>query len=372
MWAKVWKLLKETFSEWREDKATNLAAALSYYTIFSLPPLLIIVISIAGAVFGQDQVRQQIVEQIGGLVGSQGGEAVAQMIQGAQRGMSGVVATLIGIATLVFGATGVFAQLQEALNTMWEVAPEPGQGIWGVVKDRFLSFTMVLGIAFLLLVSLVVSTALVAFENYIAGMIPGSTFLIQLLNYLLSIGVITALFAAIFKVLPDARVAWRDVWIGAFVTALLFVLGKFLLEFYLGTRDTMSVYGAAGSLVLILLWVYYSAQILFLGAEFTQVYARTLGSRIAPDEDAIAVTEAARAQQGIPHGETLESATGQSWEGAAVPAPTARPPAPGSYRVPEGRRARPSAPPTLEFGPRLFGSATLLVSIFVGWLIFRD
>jgi membrane protein len=305
----IFELLKETFSEWSEDKASRLAAALAYYTIFSLAPLLVIAVAIAGFFFGgREAAREQIIAQVEGMVGAQGAQAVGSLIENASRPGAGILATVIGVVTLLFGASGVFVQLHDALNTMWEVAPKPGGGFVKMIKDRFLSFTMILGTGFLLLVSLVVSAALTAINSYFSELLPGADILWRAINLFISIGVITLIFAAIYKVLPDVEVKWQDVWIGALVTSLLFNLGKYLISLYLSQSTVNSTFGAAGSLAVLLIWVYYSAQIVFFGAEFTQVYARRYGSRIQPDEDAIRLTEAARAAQGIPHQESLDAA----------------------------------------------------------------
>lgn len=302
------ELLKETVKEWQEDKASRLAAALAYYTIFSLAPLLIIVIAIAGSIFGEEAARGEIVGQIQGLVGTDGAQVIETAIENADQPFTGSIASLISIAVLLFGASGVFAELQDALNTVWDVQPKPGRAIKGFLRKRVLSFSMVLGIGFLLLVSLVLSAALTALSTYMSHLLPGATFLWQLLNWFISFGVITLLFAMMYKFLPDVKIAWNDVWIGAIITALLFTLGKSVLGVYLGRGGFATTYGAAGSLVIVLVWVYYSAQILFFGAEFTQVYARRFGSKIVPDENAVALTEEARAKQGIPRTETLKAA----------------------------------------------------------------
>jgi len=279
------ELAKQTFSEWNEDKAPQLAAALAYYTIFSIAPLLIIVIGIAGLVFGQEAVRGQIVGQIQGMVGQQGAELIQTMIQNASRPAAGVLATIIGFVTLLAGAAGVFSQMKSTLNQIWDVPPKQGpggiKGILAAIKQQFISFTMVLGVGFLLLVSLVLSAGLQAAGKFLGDRFGISSGIWEIVNFVVSFGVITLLFAAIYKVLPDLKIAWRDVWIGAAVTALLFTIGKWLIGLYLGHSSTASSYGAAGSLVILLLWIYYSAQILFLGAEFTQVYARKHGSMSA-------------------------------------------------------------------------------------------
>ena len=293
------ELLKETFAEWNKDKASRLAAALAYYTVFSLAPLLIIVIAIAGSVFGEEAARGAIVEQIQGLVGRAGAEVIQAAIQNASKPAEGTIASVISVIVLIFGASGVFAELQDALNTVWEVQPKPGRGVVNVIRNRFLSFSMVLGIGFLLLVSLVVSAILAALVNFVGNAVPGVSILLQLVNFIFSFVVTTLLFGLIYKVLPDVKIAWSDVWIGAALTSLLFSIGRFLLGVYLGNSSFGSTYGAASSLVIILAWVYYAAQILFLGAEFTQVYARRYGSQIVPDEHAMPITEEARAEQGM-------------------------------------------------------------------------
>jgi membrane protein len=289
-------LVKTTFQEWSEDKASRLAAALSYYTVFSLAPLLIIAIAIAGYFFGQSNVQDQVMAQIASLMGERGAETVRSLMESTQRPGGTLVATVVGLVTLALGASGVFGQLQDSLNTIWEVEPDK-QGIWGTVKKRFFSFTLVLGIGFLLLVSLIISTALSALNNFVNGLLPGTQFLLQVTNLVVSFGIITLLFALIYKYIPDVEVRWTDVWIGAAVTAVLFTIGKWAIGLYLG--NVSSTYGAAGSLVIVLLWVYYSSQILFLGAEFTQVYANQLGEGVKPGEGAHLMAEEARRKQGM-------------------------------------------------------------------------
>ncbi|HXG64903.1 MAG TPA: YihY/virulence factor BrkB family protein [Blastocatellia bacterium] len=301
-------LLKATYSDWSEDKASRLAAALAYYTAISLAPLLITLIAIVGFVLGQEAAQGQIAGQMQALVGDQSAQAIQEIIAHAHRTDTGILAAVIGVATLLFGASGVFGALQDGLNTIWEVQPKPGRGIWGIIKDRFLSLTMVLGVGFLLLVSLLLSAALAALGKYFEGLLPLPAFVWQAANLVISFGVITLLFALIYKILPDVEIAWGDVWVGAAITSLLFTIGKFLIGLYLGRSTIGSTYGAAGSLVVILIWIYYSAQILFFGAEFTQVYANQYGSRIKPDEDAMPVTEEARAQQGMPRKDSRDAA----------------------------------------------------------------
>jgi membrane protein len=280
-------ILKLSYEGWKEDKASRLSAALAYYTIFSLAPLLIIVIAITGLFWQQQAVQQQVMGQIQGLVGVDGAKFVSDLLTSASNPVRGITATIFGIITLIVGALGVFNELHNALNTIWEVKEEETKGFFQSIKkiilDRFLSFTMILGIGFLLLVSLVISAGLSAVQTTIGNSIPLSEIVLQVVNLVISVGVITILFALIYKFLPDAEIAWRDVWLGAFVTALLFSLGKLLIGIYLGNSAVASSFGAAGSLVLLLIWIYYSAQILFLGAEFTEVYANQYGSKIVSE-----------------------------------------------------------------------------------------
>jgi membrane protein len=281
-----WQLIKEAAADWSHDRAPRLGAALAYYTVFSLVPFLIVVIALIGLVFGQDAAQSAILSQIATLVGDQTAATIKDMLQRADRPSTGLWATSLAIVTLLFGASGVFGQLQDALNTVWGVELKEGRAVWGFIKDRFLSFVAVLGTGFLLLVSLILSSALAAVGKWFSDVLPVPEMVLHVLNFALSFVVITGLFALIFKILPDVKIAWRDVWIGAILTAALFTIGKYALGVYLGKSNVASGYGAAGSLVLILLWVYYSAQILLYGAEFTQVYANRLGERIVPAPDA--------------------------------------------------------------------------------------
>ena len=285
----IGSLLRDAFYAWIDDKAPALGAALAYYTVFALAPLLIIVIAIAGLAFGREAAQGQILSQIEGLVGEQGGRAVQAMLENARQPGPGIVASAVGLITLIVASTGVFAQLQDSLNTIWRVTPKPGRGILGIIRDRLLSFLMVIVAGFLLLVSLVLSAALAALGKFFSYLLPVPEAVLHGVNFVVSFAVITLLFAAIYKVLPDAKISWSDVWIGAAVTSLLFSLGKFMIGLYLGKGSVASAYGAAGSLVIILVWVYYSAQILLYGAEFTAVYAIRYGSRIVPTENAVAL-----------------------------------------------------------------------------------
>jgi membrane protein len=273
-----WQVLKAAGADWVEDKAAQLGAALAFYSILSLAPLLLVSLAIAAFFFG-DQAEGEMMGQLTGLVGEQGAAAISTMLHHAQRPGAGIVATAFGMITLLFGASGVFAQLQTAMNEIWEVPPKKSSGLWNMVRSRFLSFAMVLGTGFLLLVSLILSAVISGIGSYIGDRWPAFEPVSQLANAGVSFLVVTLLFAMIFKLLPDTNVAWRDVWIGALSTAVLFTIGKFFIGLYLGKAAVGSAYGAAGSLVVLLIWIYYSAQILFFGAELTQVYARRYGTQ---------------------------------------------------------------------------------------------
>ena len=294
----VWSLLNATISDWYEDRAQRIGAALAYYTIFALTPGLIVLIAVAGLFFGGNA-EVQIVWQIRELIGEQGAKAIESMIRSARTEPLGVSGTLLTLIPLAFGLWGVFGELQDGLNTIWGVTPRPGRGVVAMLKERFLSFAMVVGIGFLLLVSLALSAWLVAVGTYFGQLLPAPAAALEALNFVISFAVITALFAMTFKLLPDVQIAWRDVWLGAAVTSLLFTIGKFLIGLYLGKSSIASAYGAAGSLVIIVVWVYYSAQILLLGAEFTKVYVKRRGSGFVPAEIAVPVTAEARAEQGM-------------------------------------------------------------------------
>ncbi|SLM48856.1 Putative membrane protein (fragment) [Nitrospira japonica] len=259
---------------------------MAYYTVFSIVPLLVVIIAMIGLVFGQEAAQSYILQQISVLIGEQSADAIKDMIQRATKPTTGILATMIALATLLFGASGLFGELQDSLNTIWGVELKEGRGMTGLIRDRFLSFLTILGTGFLLLVSLVMSAGLAATGKWFEGWLPLPEFLLHALNLLVSVIVITGLFAMMFKVLPDARVAWSDVWIGSLMTAVLFTIGKFAIGLYLGKSDIGSAYGSAASLVIVLLWVYYSAQIFLFGAEFTKVYANTYGGRIMPSENA--------------------------------------------------------------------------------------
>jgi membrane protein len=285
---KAWTIIKQTASDWIDDDASRLAASLAFYTLLSLAPLVIIAVAFAGLVFGTEAARGQIAGELGEFVGSSAAKGIQAVVASARSESSGTIGTIIGVLTLFVGASGVFGELQFALNSIWEVRAKPGRGLLGEVKDRFFSFTMVLGVAFLLLVSLVLSALLSAVGRSFAEALPGGESFWQVVNFCFSLAMVTVLFALIFKYVPDVEIEWGDVWLGAAVTALLFTVGKSLLGLYLGKASIASSYGAAGSLVVLVVWVYYSAQILFLGAEFTQVHARLRGRAIKPSDKAIA------------------------------------------------------------------------------------
>jgi membrane protein len=281
-------LLKQTFSEWVEDKAPQLGAALAYYTVFSLAPLILVLLAIVGLLFRNDPggAWNKITEQMSYFLDKSAVEVVQNIAQKAAQPNKSLLATIIGILLALFGASGVFGQLQDALNTIWGVRAKPGAGIWGFLRSRFLSFAMVGGVCFLLLVSLTLESVLKGFSHYIQGVLPGGIVIAIAVYWIFDLAVVILLFAIIFKFLPDAKIRWRDVWIGAAITAIFFAIGKWALGLYLGSGSAASAYGAASSLITLLLWVYYSSQILLFGAEFTQVYACRAGRGITPDEHA--------------------------------------------------------------------------------------
>ncbi len=290
-------LVKRSLKAFSEDDCPTMAAALSYYTVFSLPPLLLLIVMIVGAVMDPQTVREALHGQVGSLLGESGGEAVRTIMEKAQEtrtpDTSRPVAAVLGIGTLVLGATGVFGQLQAALNRAWEVKPDPRQGgIRSFLVKRVFSFGMVLAIAFLLLVSLALTAAISAVGDAFGRLVPGlGEPLLHALNFAVSFGVVTLLFGAMFKVVPDAEVAWRDVWVGAVVTAALFMVGKFAIGFYLGRSNPGEAYGAAGSLAVLLVWIYYASMIVFFGAEFTQTWAERRGEGVVPEEGAVRVVQ---------------------------------------------------------------------------------
>ncbi len=284
-------LLKQTFNEWLQDKAPQLGAALAYYTVFSLAPLILVLLAIVGVIFRDDPAGawNRITQQMSYFLDQSAVQVVQNIAQNASQPGKSTLATIIGVALAIFGATGVFGQLQDALNTIWGVKAKPGGGISAFLRARFLSFAMVAGVCFLLLVSLAIEALLKGFSHYIQSALPGGMGIALAVYLIFDFTVVVLLFAMIFKFLPDVEIQWRDVWIGAVLTAILFGIGKWLLGFYLGSGAAGSAYGAAGSLITLLLWVYYSSQILLFGAEFTQVYAARAGRAFKPSEYAVRV-----------------------------------------------------------------------------------
>jgi len=273
------RLVKSAVSEFIDDYAPSMGAAIAYYTVFSVAPLLLIIISVAGLVFGEEAARGEIVGQLQQLMGDQAARSIEQLIRSVDRPSTGTFATVIGAVTLLIGATTVFAELQNALDRIWRApAAQQSSGIWNLLRTRLLSFGLILAVGFLLIASLVLSAALAALGKWWAPVFGGWDVLLQAANFLLSFALVTAIFAMIYKIMPSVRIEWRDVWIGAAVTALLFAIGKFLIGLYIGRSSVTSGFGAAGSLVVLLLWVYYSAQIFLMGAELTYVYACSHGS----------------------------------------------------------------------------------------------
>jgi membrane protein len=279
----IWQFLKDVFTQWINDEPFLLASSLSYYTLFSLAPLLVIAIAVAGFVFGREAAQNQIVETMGGMIGPESAQAIQGMIENASaKPKTGIISTVLGAVTLLIGAGGVVGQLQTSLNKVWGVEPKSDQGMWVFIRQRFISFAMVLAVGFLLLVSLVVTALLTAFSQFLGGLVGGAEFVGHVLDVVVSFGFVTLLFAMIYKFVPDVQIQWKDVWIGAALTSILFTIGKFAIGLYLGSSGVTSAYGAAGSLITVLLWVYYSSLIFLLGAEFTQAYATTYGSGVVP------------------------------------------------------------------------------------------
>ncbi|WP_210462668.1 YihY/virulence factor BrkB family protein [Rufibacter roseolus] len=287
---KAWSIIVEVWLDFLDNNSFQKGAALAYYTIFALPPILIIMINTAGAIFGKDAVRGRVYEQLRDLLGSKGAYDIQEMVENINQSADFTFATVVGVFTLLIGATGVFVSLQESLNQIWGVKPKPRNEYLKLLWDRLLSFAMILAIVFLLLVSLVVHTALVAITSFLTNRIDESILqLTWIVNWVGSTGVVTFLFALIYKFLPDAKIRWGDVWIGALVTAVLFSLGKSLIGLYLGNSDFAGIYGAAGSVIVVLTWVFYTSQIVFIGAQFTLVYARRYGADIYPSTYAVRV-----------------------------------------------------------------------------------
>ncbi|HZB13604.1 MAG TPA: YihY/virulence factor BrkB family protein [Chryseolinea sp.] len=286
----TWDIIKQTVLNFFQDDSFSYASSIAFYTIFSLPAILIISLSIGSTFYERDVVQQELVNQVARLIGEKSAADVEQILINAALDSTGTVAKIVGIATLIFSATTVFISLQTSLNKIWGIKPKPERGIVKYLLDRLLSLAMVISIGFLLLVSLVFDTVLVVFQNSLTKVLAGwALYLVTAVNIIVSLGLITVIFAILFKVLPDAKIKWKDVWVGAVVTTAFFALGKYLIGFYLGNSSVNSAYGAAGSLVIILIWVYYSTVIFLFGAELTSVYAEKLGSDITPYHHAVKV-----------------------------------------------------------------------------------
>ena len=287
---RVFDVLRKAVGEWNQDKCPQLGAALAYYTVFSLAPLTLVLLAVFGWLYGNSEnARQKILEQLQYFLDPSGLKVIQDIANNAAQPKTGILAAVLGILVALFGASGIFGQLQDALNTIWDVKPKPNQGIWGFIRARFLSFAMVAGVCFLLLVSLTIENVLKGLHDFLQAVVPGGHYVGLAVFYLFDLGIIVTLFAMVFRYLPDVKIAWRDVWTGAGLTAISFLIGKFLRGLYLGSGAAGSAYGAASSLVALLLWIFYSTQILLLGAEFTKVYANAYGSRVQPSEYAVKV-----------------------------------------------------------------------------------
>lgn len=298
-WRGAWQLIKQAFAEWSEDRAPRLGAALSYYTVFAIAPVLLLAISVAGLIFGQEAAQGQILGELRTMFGPETAKMLQEMLAKSAEREAGVLGTVVGLGTLILGATAVMIELESALDAVWKVKPRPGRGIKGLIKDRILSLGLVLSLGFLLVVSLVASAVLSAVGGVLERFsFPGAAIVGQVLQNLVTLGVIAAFFALVFKYLPNARIAWRDVWVGAVVTSVLFHIGKIAIGVYLGRASVASTFGAAGSLAILLVWVYYTAQIVLFGAEITRLYAQRYGEGVAPDADAVPAPRAAQCAAG--------------------------------------------------------------------------
>jgi len=285
-----WQILKKTGKAWMAADPFRQSAVIAYYAIFSIPPLLVIIITCAGFAFGREAVQGEISNQIGSAMGTDTAKQVEEMIAKVSMQKNSIWATIISIVTLILGATGVFGQLQTSINQIWEVEVKAKRAWLKTIKDRLFSFGLIISIGFLLLISLLITTALAAFSEWIKVYLPDYIlFVFHIVNFIFSLAVVSVLFALMFRILPDAKVRWRDVWVGAIVTALLFTLGKYALGIYFGKAEPASTYGAAGSIVLIMLWVSYSCMLVFFGAEFTKQHAIYFGRGIEPAKDAVRI-----------------------------------------------------------------------------------
>lgn len=301
---RLWRIYQGAAFEWNEDKAPRMAAALAFYTVFSLAPIVIIAVTVAGVVFGREAALSEVYNQAKLLIGNDGVAAIRLLVEHAPDRPKSTMATIVGLATMFFAATGAFTELKDSLNTIWEVQPKPGLGLWEMAQTRFLSFAMVLVIGFFMVVSLMASAMLAAMSQTLTLDSPG--LIAQAGHQVVSFALVTFLFALIYKVMPDALVSWKDVWLGAATTALLFAAGKWVFGLYLGHSTIGAGYGAAGSLVIVVLWTYYSSLILLFGAEVSQVQAKLAGEEIVPTKQAVHVTEHTRIQEDRPHHESVE------------------------------------------------------------------
>src|SRR3954447_12603375 len=293
-----WKLTTKTYTEWSEDRALRFSAALAYYAVFSITPVLVIAIAVAGVLFGEQAARGEILQQLSNLLGEKAAAEIQGLIQAASNKPKSAIATALGIVTLLVGASGVFGQLKDALNTIWGVRIKPGAAITDFIRDYLVSFGMVLAVGFLLIVSLIVTTAMQAVTHYMTALLPISA-LTAPLTELGSLALMSLLFAMIYKALPDVQLQWRDVWTGAIVTGILFTAGKYLIGLYLATSSVASSFGAAGALILVLVWIYYSTVIFFFGAEFTKVYSRECGRGVKPSKHATFASREMQVEQGV-------------------------------------------------------------------------
>lgn len=291
----AWIVIRDAFTGFLDDRCLKLSAALAYYTVFSLAPLLVLIISVVSIFLGEEAIRGQVFRQINGLVGNQAAGQIQEMIKSVSLSGKTSTALVVGIVTLLLGATSIFTEIQDSVNLIWRVKAKPKRGWLKLLQDRLLSSSLVVSLGFLLLVSLVINGLILAMSDFLTRYIPLiGVYLISAINFAVSTGVITALFAVIFKVLPDAKIAWKDVRWGAFFTALLFMLGRYVIGIYIETTSTSSAYGAAGSLIVILTWIYYTSAILYFGAEFTLAYANHFGVKIAPADYAVYVEQTER------------------------------------------------------------------------------
>jgi membrane protein len=301
-------LFPDAFNSWIDAKAPRLGAALAFYAVLSLAPLLVFILWVVALLYGPDAAAGRLAGQLAGTVGQPMADALQEMIRNASRPWHGIWHTIFGVVMLFLGASGVFAELQDAMNTIWQVTARPGRWLLIILRDRALSFFIVMGICILLIASLVATAGLAFLERMWPSMLPGGPWLWHTFNLGTSFVVVTALFALVFKVLPDATVRWRDVWLGAVVTALLFTLGKYVLALYLQYGNVTTGYGAAGSLLVVLLWVYYASLIFLFGAALTRAWAKCCGSGIQPTQNAVALTAEDRARQGIPTDAEVQAA----------------------------------------------------------------